>query len=175
MVEVVAAVVEKTTTIAEVEVNNRSKVLPTHLVRKNRREEMAATKEEVEQLLRRLFKGGLIGRIPKGRKDAEVFLALAAARVDSQAYLTESEINEELKDWLEGMANPSDLDHVTVRRYLVDLGMVFRDAEGHSYRTNQAVINRYIDVSARTVAPTEILAEVELARAQRRKVNRANG
>ena len=75
-------------------------------------EEMAATKEEVEQLLRKLFKGGPVERVPRNRKDSEVFLALAASRIESRAVLTESEVNDQLSDWLGGLADPHYLDHV---------------------------------------------------------------
>jgi hypothetical protein len=146
-----------------------------HPERKNRQEEMAATKEEVEQLLRKLFKGGPVERVPRNRKDSEVFLALAASRIESRAVLTESEVNDQLSDWLGGLADPHYLDHVTVRRYLVDFGMLFRDPEGHSYRANQAVISRYIDAAARAVVPVTILQEVKQDRSARRRASQANG
>lgn len=132
---------------------------------------MAATKEEVEHLLRKLFKGGTVRRIPKGRKETEIFLALAASAVDSRAVLSEKDLNEQLMDWLNGIADPRALDHVTLRRYLVDFGMLFRDPEGHSYKTNQAVIARYIDADARAILPGDIHDEVELDRIERRRAN----
>lgn len=130
---------------------------------------MAATREEVEHLLRKLFKGGAVERVPKNRKDAEIFLALAAARVDSQVVMSEPELNEQLAEWLDGVANQNALDHVTLRRYLVDFAFLFRDPDGQRYRTNQAVISRYIDVDARTVLPREIQTEVAQDRARRRR------
>lgn len=130
---------------------------------------MAATKEEVERLLRRLFNGGSIERVPKNRKDAEAFLALAASHVESRSVLTETELNEQLSDWLDGVANQNALDHVTLRRYLVDLGMLFRDAEGQNYQANQTVIGRYINPEARAIQPSVLSGEVELERAKRRR------
>lgn len=129
---------------------------------------MAATKEEVEHLLRKLFNGGAIERVPKSRKDAEVFLALAAAQVESQALLTESELNEQLSQWLVGVADPDALDHVTLRRYLVDHAFLLRDTQGLQYQTNQAVISRYIKADARTVQPSEVCAAVAQDRERRR-------
>mgnify|MGYP000754821816 CR=1 FL=1 len=120
--------------------------------------------------------GGCLGadssgdeRVPKNRKDAEIFLALAAARVDSQVVLSEPELNEQLSEWLDGVANQNSLDHVTLRRYLVDYAFLFRDPDGQRYRSNQAVISRYIDVDARTVLPREIQVEVAQDRARRRR------
>ncbi len=130
---------------------------------------MAATREEVEQLLQNLFKGGAVERVPRSRKQAEIFLALAAAQVDSKAVLSEAEINEQLAAWLSVVANQNALDHVTLRRYLVDYAFLVRDPNGYHYQTNQAVINRYIEVDARSIHPGEMLAEVAADRARRRQ------
>jgi hypothetical protein len=134
---------------------------------------MAATKGEVEHLLRKLFNGGAIERVPKNRKDADVFLALAAARVDSQVTLSEPELNEQLSEWLDGVADQNALDHVTLRRDLVDYGFVLRDYEGTRYRTNQTVIDQFIDREARTVLPSAVKSEVEQERARRRRANQS--
>lgn len=132
---------------------------------------MAATKEEVEQLLRNLFKGGAVERVPRGRKQAEMFLALAASQVDSTAVVSEAELNEQLTAWLAVVANQQSLDHVTLRRYLVDFAFLLRDPEGQQYQTNQAVINRYIELEARSIHPGEIMAQVQQERSLRRQAH----
>tara|TARA_R110002073_G_scaffold61577_5_gene154798 strand:+ start:2782 stop:3216 length:435 start_codon:yes stop_codon:yes gene_type:complete len=131
-------------------------------------------KVSLETILRNIFKGGTVNgatmdRLPKNRRSAEAFLALAAASLDSQAELSEAELNQQLMGWMEGFTNPTLFDHVTVRRYLVDLSMLLRDAEGRSYRTNQPVIGSYISMEARTVQPMAILEEVRLTRMNRRQ------
>ena len=127
------------------------------------------TPKQMEQILRNLFNGGKLERLPKNRRHAEALLALAAASLDSQSEFTEPELNSILGDWLADFADPVFLDHVTVRRYLVDLGMLLRDAEGSRYRTNQPVIGRIIEASTRSVNPRVVYQAVQAERALRRR------
>lgn len=120
-------------------------------------------------MFRNIFNGGVMARLPKSRRNADAFLALAAASLDSQEVFTEAELNTRLADWMVTFTNPHHLDHVTVRRYLVDLSMLLRDPEGKIYRTNQTVISRQILPEARAVQPKEILDQVQAARLLRRR------
>jgi hypothetical protein len=129
----------------------------------------AISKAELESIFRNIFNGGAMDRLPKGRRNADAFLALAAASLDSQEVFTEAELNARLSDWMASFTNPRQLDHVTVRRYLVDLSMLLRDPEGKSYRTNQTVISRQIAPDARTVQPKEIFDQIQAARQLRRR------
>lgn len=126
-------------------------------------------KQQTETVLRRLFKGGVIRRMPKNRKDAQTFLALAASNLDPQIKYSESEVNRELVDWMADITCPIGLDHVTLRRYLVDLCFLLRDASGSSYSANQTVINNAIDPSARSIQPRDILEDVQRERNQRKR------
>ncbi|MFT7306000.1 MAG: hypothetical protein ACI9P7_001264, partial [Candidatus Azotimanducaceae bacterium] len=65
-------------------------------------------------------------------------------------------------------------DHVSIRRYLVDLAMLVRDPEGRSYRTNQPVISSYITAEARTLQPSVVLEDVQSRRRQRQRLAAAN-
>jgi hypothetical protein len=68
-----------------------------------------------------------------------------------------------------GFSNPVHLDHVTIRRYLVDLAMLLRDAEGSRYRSNQSVISRFIEAATRSVNPRVVYEAVQADRALRRR------
>ena len=128
-------------------------------------------RQEVENVLRRLFNGGEIRRLPKSRRDTEALLALAASSLDPRQQYTENELNDALIEWLEGFSYQT-LDHVTIRRYLVDLNMLLRDEPGTWYRTNQVVINTIIDPDARSIRPVEIYREVAQAREARKQASR---
>ena len=129
---------------------------------------------DMETLLRRLLKPGRMKRVPKNRNEAQAFLALAASVLDPRMDYTEQELNEQLADWLAGFARTSSLDHVTIRRWLVDLNLLLRDAPGSSYRTNQAVINTIITPEARMVQPAVILQEVSADRMARRRAHESS-
>lgn len=123
---------------------------------------------ELELLLARLLKSGRMKRLPKSHKEQKIFVALAASILDPRKAYNESELNEHLADWLSAFVRTNSLDHVTVRRYMVDLGFLLRDPEGRIYRTNQAVIGTVITPAARMVQPAQIFEEQSILRAQRR-------
>jgi hypothetical protein len=51
----------------------------------------------------------------------------------SQPY-SEQAVNEALKEWISKVGTGFGVDHVTLRRYLVDAGYLHRDAYGTSYQ-----------------------------------------
>jgi hypothetical protein len=126
-------------------------------------------KQQTEKVLRRILKGGIMRRMPKSMKDTEIFLALAASSLDPQCAYSESEINDHLIEWMEGFTRPSALDHVTVRRCLIDHYFLLRDQSGSSYTTNQTIINKVIDPAARSIQPRYIFEELQREREKRRR------
>jgi len=130
--------------------------------------------QQTKDLLRRLFRGGVVERVPKNSDDAEVFLALAAAWLDPRSNYSEAEVNEHLREWIDGFATHTTMDHVTLRRHLVDANFLLRDGPGSVYTANQSVISSVIEPEARSVHPGDILAEV-LMEKQRRKDAASSG
>jgi len=108
-------------------------------------------------------------RLPRSRNDKLIFLALAASFLDSRTIYSETEVNEHLIEWMAHFTNPATLDHVTVRRYLVDFNFLLRDQPGTSYRTNQSIINNAIEPAARSIQPRLIMEEIERARKSRKR------
>ena len=124
---------------------------------------------EVEKVFRRIFNGGVMQRLPRSRKDAEIVLALAASALDPRAVYTEQEVNDVLIEWMDEFVDTHLLDHITIRRYLVDYFMVLREKNGSNYTPNQAVINRTITPEARMVRPADVMTEVQQARESRKQ------
>lgn len=127
------------------------------------------TKDQAETMLRRIFSGGIIDNMPKRSSDAQLLFALAASSLTSQIKYSEQEINEHLKEWLDGFASTEVLDHVTIRRCLIDHGLLLREPSGATYEANQAVISSYVDASARSIHPGDILEEVQKEKKQRKR------
>lgn len=125
-------------------------------------------KQQTEMLLNRIFKSGSLDRIPKHSDDAAVVLALAASYLDPQRTYTEPEVNELLLEWMDHFCGRS-LDHVTIRRCLVDRAFLLRDNAGLSYVTNQAIINKIIEPDARSIRPQALYDEHQLIRARRKR------
>ena len=56
--------------------------------------------EEVLRLLRRLFKGGPMARLPKKQRESEVVMALSIVGLDPDGFYDEADINLHLSGWL---------------------------------------------------------------------------
>ena len=126
------------------------------------------THDELKNVFRRIFNGGEMRRLPKSRKDREAVMALAAASLHPRATYSEAAVNTALFEWLSGFVDAATMDHVTLRRGMVDIFMLLRDAQGRSYRTNQIVINQVIEPEARAVQPLLVMNEVVVERAERK-------
>jgi hypothetical protein len=84
--------------------------------------------------LKRLLANGPLTGFPTRRADQDLLLRLAAARFDPQRTYTEAEVNEILRIWLATFCAPFGIDHVSLRRTLVDARLLARDSAGSSYR-----------------------------------------
>jgi TetR/AcrR family transcriptional regulator len=91
------------------------------------------TKEEFEKRLVDFFAEGRLSQYPRKRRDRQILLKSIVNTLENDKDYTEAEINEAIKTWLDGMFNPSGLDHVTLRRELVDEGYLDRSKNGSRY------------------------------------------
>ena len=114
--------------------------------------------------LRRMLSNGPLTGWPRRPADQELLVALTAARFQpGRAYL-EGEVNEVIKAWLATFSAPYGIDHVSMRRALVDARLLERDTAGARYRrtANAPEVDRDLD-------PAAILAEIEAERAERKR------
>lgn len=113
--------------------------------------------------------------MPRSRKDAAVFLALAASTFDPRQGYSEEAVNDHLIEWRGEFANPFTMDHVTLRRTLVDFSLLIRDPSGTTYTANQAVINAAIEPAARVLQPEMVHAEMLDERERRKRASVSRG
>lgn len=119
-----------------------------------------------QQALRRLLANGPLTAVPKRPADQELLLRLAAARFDPGRTYRESDVNEELSRWLGTFCAPFGIDHVTIRRLMVDSRLLTRDKAGSTYRVVRGPA-RMLDAD-----PAQVLAEIRAER-KVRKTERA--
>ena len=111
-----------------------------------------------------LANGPLTG-LPVRRGDFGLLLGLAALRFEAGRCYSENEVNDVLRDWLSTFCAPHGIDHVTLRRCLVDAAILHRDRAGSAYGVDAARIDRaHADVD-----PAQLLAEVCDERAERKR------
>lgn len=72
--------------------------------------------------------------LPKKYQDQQILFKSIILTMDNNKNYIELEINEAIKDWLGKVGKEIDLDHVTLRRGLVDNRYLSRDDEGSHYR-----------------------------------------
>jgi hypothetical protein len=73
-------------------------------------------------------------RFPRRRRDREILMKSILLELDSMRHYREPEINEALRAWSAEVAPAIEIDHVTLRRLLVDYGHLERTADGGAYR-----------------------------------------
>jgi hypothetical protein len=91
--------------------------------------------ERVESLLRTFVRDGRLIRMPAQFERRRVVLRhLVQRSFEPGVQYTEKEVNEKLRTWCESSAT----DHVTVRRYLIDLCLLGRE-DGGAYWLREEV------------------------------------
>jgi hypothetical protein len=130
---------------------------------------MPLDRNAVMNVLSRLLKGGPLDHMPKRKGDLDVLLALAAARFVPDRIYAEPMVNEALLQWLDQFTAQAVFDHVTLRRYMVDLRFLVRDAAGRTYRANFAKVDQTITPDARSIDIAGIVVSLARARDSRRQ------
>ena len=123
---------------------------------------MSKRRETIERALRRLLANGPLTSFPTRPEDEQLLLLLAARRFEPRREYREKEVNERLSEWLATFVAPYGFDHVTLRRRLVDTGLLLRDAAGSTYWTVRRPPRIEID-------PAKVLTEVREEREARKR------
>ena len=87
-----------------------------------------------EALLRNLLRTGALQKLPTHPQVLDTVLAVATGSLARQRPYAEREINDVLSAWLESVR--AKVDHVTLRRCMVDLGFLKRTRDGSRYYLN---------------------------------------
>jgi hypothetical protein len=125
------------------------------------------SRASVEQVLEILTKAvpGQLRRIPRHPDHREVVLAILCVGMHRRYPYTEIEVNEFFESRLAKLN--SRVDHVTCRRFMVDLGFVKRDRPGTRYFLNYPKLEATL--SAEAMASADELIDKVLAEAHRRQ------
>lgn len=136
---------------------------------------MMRTETEVRGCLKRMLANGPLTALPKSPGDLDVFLALAASRFEARRPYSESAVNEILERWLATFCAPFGVDHVTVRRCLVDSHLLTRDKAGSAYEVAPDRLSQSIEDTARGLEPAAVMSELRNARESRKRRAQADG
>lgn len=107
--------------------------------------------------------------LPKKALDLNVLYISAILGLDSQKEYSEAELNDALRIWSDTFGTNFALDHVTLRRYLIDAGYLQRDAAGVVYRLNTVDTPFTFDESLANLDLDQLLADARREREERKQ------
>ncbi len=119
--------------------------------------------------LRQLGVGPGTRPFPRARRDREILVESIAMQLDSSQTYRESEVNEILKSWGRDVAPAIEVDHVTLRRFLVDWGRLERTADGRFYRVAFPQRMTAFELEVYDLDLRAVIAEYRKAAAERRE------
>ncbi|MBN2566315.1 MAG: DUF2087 domain-containing protein [Candidatus Eisenbacteria bacterium] len=123
------------------------------------------TREEFEERIAALCTGGVGPGLPRKRRDRNILLRGVVLVLGHGRTYTEPALNDALESWLEAVGPAVRIDHVSLRRYLIDEGYVTRDAAGREYRV--CASEERSDLFEPAVDHADVLAAVRAAAAER--------
>ena len=92
------------------------------------------TVEQFEERMAELCLQSGVAGLPRKPRDRHILLKSVVLTLDRERSYTERELGDKLAYWLVDIYTSADLDHVTLRRLLVDAGYLARKADGSSYQ-----------------------------------------
>ena len=119
--------------------------------------------ETVHDALRRMLSNGPLTGLPARPGDQDLLAQLAALRFTADRAYTEKQVNETLAAWLATFVAPYGIDHVTLRRMLVDARLLIRDKQGATYLLNA------LKVQPLDADPAAVMAEIAAERKERKQ------
>jgi hypothetical protein len=97
-------------------------------------------------------------RFPRRTRDREILMKSIRMGIDHTRDYREREINDLLCDWCRAVAPAIDVDHVTLRRLLVDYGHLERTADGRFYRLGFPARPTVFELEVDSVDPRATIA-----------------
>ena len=107
--------------------------------------------------------------LPRRRRDQLILLASIVLPLDRGKTYSEKEINAAIERWLADVGRALDSDHVTLRRLLVDEGLLVRDPAGEAYRVSAAKTEEMIEPEVTELDPRQIIEAAQARREERKR------
>jgi len=122
--------------------------------------------EEFYSLLENASRGKVI---PHKRRQLQVILKSIVLLLEPRQDYSEHQINDTLKKWLDTVGKSLEIDHVNLRRRLVDEGYLVRDRAGRHYRIAEENMGNLFEQAVNIINPLTVIEEAEQRRATRKK------
>lgn len=133
-------------------------------------QESRPTCEDIETLLRNLLQTGALQSLPTHPRVLDTLLAVATGGLVRQRPYAEREVNDVLSAWLESVR--ATIDHVTLRRRMVDLGFLKRTRDGSRYYLNFGRVAAILGDGAVAIDAGALTDDIVRGREARKKAYR---
>ena len=113
--------------------------------------------------------------LPKKLQDRHILFISSILKLEPGRHYTEIELNDELRSWTARFGSNSGLDHVTLRRFLVDEKYLTRDLAGGTYELAADALPFTFDSSLRDLDLDKLVGDARQARELKKQqfLNRA--
>lgn len=117
--------------------------------------------------MRRLLGTGRFEGFPRHPDHLDSILAVAASQLHRRRPYGERDVNEALSEWLQSVNSP--VDHVTLRRRMVDCGFLKRTTNGSRYFLNYGRVAGVLGDPALEVDAGAIIDDLQREREERKR------
>lgn len=104
------------------------------------------------------LRGGGQG-FPRKHRDQHILFKSITLMLETKRDYSETEVNECLAKWLSQVGRSVEIDHVSLRRYLVDAGYLTRDTAGKGYRVDVEQTIGLFEADIEEVDPVVVVEE----------------
>ena len=100
-------------------------------------------------------------KLPRKQRDRHILLRSVLLLLDPEGLYGEAEVNAAIRDWLRSVAGDLRVDHVAIRRALIDAGYLTRTSDGSAYLAGRSGLGvpSHFAPEVDTLRPVEIVAE----------------
>ena len=112
-------------------------------------------------------KGGGRG-LPRSGRDQQILFKSIILTLAPQKTYTETDLNQALGQWLVQVGQTIEIDHVSLRRHLVDEGYISRDSAGGLYTVSTAASDQF-DPGIDALDPATVIVEAQLERERKKQ------
>jgi hypothetical protein len=100
-------------------------------------EQAIISSDEFKKRLGQLCLTAKTAELPRRQRDRHILLKAISLKFETDRSYSEPEVNRVIADWLNRVGQSLEIDHVTLRRALVDESYLMRTAGGTAYQVGR--------------------------------------
>jgi hypothetical protein len=107
--------------------------------------------------------------LPRKLRDKHILYKSILLMLEPDRDYSEKEINAALEKWLTDVGQAIEIDHVSLRRHLVDEGYLSRDQAGTAYRVHLEPTADLFEPATDSIDPVTVIEEAVKSKEQKKR------